>query len=259
MTWTDLLLAGLAGIWAGMINTVVGSGSLVTFPTLLALGLPPVMANTTNNIGLVAGGISGTVGMLPEVKALRHELIRLGPAALAGGIAGALLLLKLPSSAFDAIVPVLIAIGCVLVVLQPWLTSKMTARAEQLSAEGRPPPKRRSIWPVPMIALSSTYGGYFGAAQGLLHMAILGLAIPEEPWSRLNGLKNALALIINLTAAVVFVLVAPVSWPYVGALAVGSALGGLLGAKVGRKLPAVAYRIIIVVIGVIAIINLVLK
>ncbi|OYO04216.1 sulfite exporter TauE/SafE family protein [Enemella evansiae] len=259
MTWVDLLLAAIAGVWAGMINTVVGSGSLVTFPTLLALGLPPVMANTTNNIGLVPGSISGTVGMLPEVKALKHELIRLGPLALLGGLAGALLLLWLPSSAFDTIVPILVAIGCILVVLQPWLTQKMAARAGRLAAEGRPPSSRKPWWPLPAIALSSTYGGYFGAAQGLLHMAILSLAMPDESWPRLNALKNALASIINFTAAIVFILVAPVSWPYVGALAVGSVIGGQLGARVGRRLPAVAYRVIIVVIGVIAIINQLVK
>lgn len=253
MTWIDLLLVALAGGGAGLINAVVGSGTLITFPTLLALGVPPVIANVSNSIGLAPGNLSAALASRPDLVGQRARILRYGLASLIGSIIGALLLLRLPSSAFDAIVPALIGLGCLLVIIGPWLTRRVTARRERLGLGDVPPDG--PPWLFPVIVLTAMYGGYFGAAQGVLVMAIMGVAL-ADPMARLNGLKNVLVMIANAVAGLVFVIVAEVDWWVVLAIAVGSVLGAQVGARIGRRLPPVVYRSVIVVVGVVAIIAL---
>jgi uncharacterized membrane protein YfcA len=257
-----ILLAGMA---AGTINTVVGSGTLITFPTLLAFGIPPVTANVSNTIGLVPGSMSGAIGYRAELTGQRSRLLRLGSASLLGGIAGAFLLLWLPSGAFDAIVPVLIVLGCVLVILGPRISRRVAERAE-----ARGGLTEYGVWWVwPAVALAGVYGGYFGAAQGVLLMAILGIGVLDS-MQRHNATKNVLAMLVNGVAAIVFIVLAYVDLPYVpegaanvnwevaGLIAIGSVIGGQLGATVGRRLPPNVLRAVIVVVGVVAIASFVL-
>jgi uncharacterized membrane protein YfcA len=249
--WSYLAIA-LAGTGAGLINTVVGSGSLITFPTLLFFGVNPLVANVSNNIGLVAGGVTGSWGYRHELTGRAATIRRLIPLSFVGSVIGASLLLVLPASAFQAIVPVLILIALVLVVLGP--------RIQQWAApdEGEPIPR----WHVPAmgagVLVAGMYGGYFGAAQGVLLMGILS-ALSTEPLQRLNGYKNVLALVVNVVAAVVFVLFArdEIDWLIVLLIAVGAFVGGIIGARVGRRIPPTALRALIVLIGVVAIVKLV--
>ncbi len=243
-----VLLAGLA---AGTINTVVGSGTLITFPTLLALGVPPVTANVSNTIGLVPGSVSGAVGYRRELRGQGSRLVRLGTASVVGGVAGAVLLLVLPAAAFDAVVPVLIGLGCVLVVVQPRVSRWIAARAE---ASGREVPEHGAAWVWVLVLLSGVYGGYFGAAQGVILMAVLGVGL-QETMQRNNATKNVLAGLVNLVAALLFVVVAEVDWAAAGLIALGAVVGGQVGATVGRRLPATALRTVIVVVGVVAVVR----
>ena len=241
----------LAGVAAGTINTVVGSGTLITFPTLLAVGIPPVTANVSNTLGLVPGSLSGAIGYRRELAGQRPRLLRLGLGSVLGGITGALLLLVLPAAAFQAVVPVLIALGCVLVVLQPRISRRVAARAESRGVER---PHHGAAWVWILVFLAGVYGGYFGAAQGVLLMAILGVGLTET-MQRNNATKNVLALLVNLVAAVLFVFVADIDYRVAGLIAVGSVIGGQIGATVGRRLPSWALRGFIVVVGVAALVQ----
>lgn len=249
MTGLEMLAVALAGVAAGTINTVVGSGTLITFPTLLAVGVPPVTANVTNTIGLVPGSVSGAIGYRRELRGQRGRLLRLASASLLGGIIGAVLLLALPAAAFNAIVPVLILLGCVLVLLQPTISRKVAARAEHRGGV----PEHGALWVWVLVMLTGVYGGYFGAAQGVLLMAILGIGI-QDSLQRLNGTKNVLAGLVNAVAAVIFIAVAEVDWLLAGLIAVGSVVGGQIGATVGRRLPPLALRMVIVTVGVVAVV-----
>jgi uncharacterized protein len=239
-----VLLAGLA---AGTINTVVGSGTLISFPTLLAFGVPPVTANVSNTIGLTPGSLSGAWGYRRELAGQRPRVVRLGAGSLLGGFAGAVLLLWLPPSAFDAIVPALIGLGVLLVVLGPRIQALVVARAE--SRGGLPETGAPWVWSA--ITGVGVYGGYFGAAQGVLLMAILGIGV-DDTLQRHNAMKNVLAFVANGMAAVVFIAVAQVDWTAAGLVAVGSVIGGQVGSTIGRRLPAPALRVIIVVVGLVA-------
>jgi uncharacterized membrane protein YfcA len=249
----ELLLIAVAGGGAGFINTVVGTGTLITFPTLLALGVPPVLANVSNSIGLAPGSLSGALAGRRELVGQRARIIKYGIASLIGSIGGALLLLQLPASAFQAIVPVLIGIGCILVVVGPILQRKVAARRERLGTTESAADGPGWLWFV--IIFTGAYGGYFGAAQGVLVIAVMGVALAES-LPRINALKNVLVMIANAVAGVVFVIISQVDWWIVGALAVGSVLGAQVGARVGRRLPPTVYRVFIVVVGIAAIINL---
>ena len=251
MSPLEAVLVALAGVAAGTINTVVGSGTLITFPTLLAFGIPPVTANVSNTVGLVPGSMSGVVGYRRELAGQRSRVVRLGSASLTGGVAGALLLLWLPSSAFDAIVPALILLGVLLVVLGPRIQRTVAARAE--SRGGIPDHGVWWVWPA--VAAAGVYGGYFGAAQGVLLMAILGIGVADS-MQRHTATKNVLALIVNAVAAVVFVSVAHVDWTAAGLIALGSVVGGQLGAGVGRRLSPTLLRAVIAVVGVTALVVL---
>ncbi|MFC4784965.1 sulfite exporter TauE/SafE family protein [Nocardioides sp. GCM10023255] len=241
---TAILLAGVA---AGTINTVVGSGTLITFPTLLAFGVPPVTANVSNTVGLVPGSVSGAVGYRRELSGQRSRVLRLSVASLLGGLAGGLLLLVLPEGAFAAIVPALILLGLVLVVFQPRISAWVARRHE--AAGGMP--HHGAWWVWPGVLLAGVYGGYFGAAQGVLLMAILGIGL-DEALQRLNAVKNVLAAVVNGVAGLLFILVADVDWPIVALIGVGSIIGGQIGATVGRRLPPLVLRSVIVVVGVAA-------
>lgn len=251
MTFVEIVAILLAGVAAGTINTVVGSGTLITFPTLLALGVPPVTANVSNTVGLVPGTLSGAIGYRRELAGQRRRLLRLGPASLTGGVVGAILLLVLPSKAFDTIVPVLIGIGVLLVVLGPTIGRKVAARA---AARGGLP-EHGAWWVWPAVWGTGVYGGYFGAAQGVLLMAVLGIGVDDD-LQRHNATKNVLALIVNGVAALVFIVVADVDWSVAGLIAVGSIVGGQLGATVGRRLPPLALRLVIVAVGLTALVAL---
>src|SRR4051794_26035630 len=185
MTWFEALFVLVAGMGAGTINAVVGSGTLMTFPALLAVGIPPVVANVSNTVGLSPGTAAGALGYRRELAGQRARVLRLLPASLLGGIVGAVLLLKLPDSAFHAVVPGLILLGCALVILQPWLSQRIN-----LPAGGH----RGAWWVVPSVFATGVYGGYFGAAQGVLLMAILGIGL-DSNLQRMNGIKNILATV----------------------------------------------------------------
>ncbi|OZM73264.1 hypothetical protein CFN78_10395 [Amycolatopsis antarctica] len=250
MTWWEAVVIALAGLWAGTINTVVGSGTLVTFPVLIALGYPPVTATTSNAIGLAPGTISGAIGYRKELTGQGRRLLVYGACSLVGAIGGTVLLLRLPSDAFESIVPVLVGLAVVLVIVQPRVSKWVAARQKSKAAHGGP-------LLLFLIFLVGIYGGYFTAAQGVMLMAFMGMLL-SEPIQRLNGIKNVLSAVVNVVAGTIYAFVAPVSWPVVGLLAAGSVLGGVLGAKIGRKLSPVVLRGVIVVVGVAAIVMLIL-
>jgi uncharacterized protein len=237
--WAALAIFA-AGLGAGTVNVIVGSGSLITFPTLLALGYPPVLANVSNNVGLVPGSISATQAYRRELVGQRSRMLTLGPASLAGGLTGAVVLLALPHSVFKAAVPVLVLIASLLMALQPRVSRWLAARGERHVHGGAPL--------IIGVFLTGIYGGYFGAAQGVILMSLLAIFIDDD-LQRLNGTKNALALVVNAVAGVVFILVAHISWSVAALIAAGSVIGGQLGGHYGRRLPTAALRICVVIVG----------
>jgi hypothetical protein len=244
-----------AGFWAGTINVVVGSGTLVTFPTLLLLGYPPVVANVSNNIGLVGGGLTGSFGYRRELAGHGPLLRRLLPASLAGGVVGAVLLLVLPSAAFRTIVPVLIVVGLLMVVAGPAVQRRAVRRRGGEDVAMTP---ARTVALAGGIALLGVYGGYFGAAQGILVMGLMTV-MTSTGLQSVVGIKNVLTTVVNAVAALTFVLVAwdRIDWHVVLLVAIGATLGGLVGARVGRRLPPTVLRALIVVIGTVAVVRLV--
>jgi uncharacterized protein len=275
-----------AGLAAGTINTVVGSGTLITFPTLLAFGYPPVLANVSNNVGLVPGVASGVHGYRAELEGQRRRIIRLGSASACGGLVGAILLLVLPAAAFEAIVPALIGVAVVMVLIQPrlarWMARRQLDRPAARDGDGavpRPPGDsggggaasavgvlpatevdRRAeavggpvLWF--LVFCAGVYGGYFGAAQGVLLIGMLGIAF-SDGLQRINAVKNVLAGLVNGVAAMVFIALTHVDWTIAGLIAAGSILGGQLGARVGRRLPPWGLRLLIVCVGVAALVKL---
>jgi uncharacterized protein len=310
-----------AGLAAGTINTVVGSGTLITFPTLLAFGYPPVLANVSNNVGLVPGVASGVYGYRSELGGQRRRLIRLGSASVCGGLVGAILLLTLPQSAFKDIVPALIGLAVVMVIIQPrlakWVAERQRARAAAATPDGvgtggdaeatgaaaagggsgaiahgpspgavaggtsavavadgpspvavaggtsavavaAPPAAAEAIGgPVlwVLVFLAGIYGGYFGAAQGVLLIGMIGIAL-NDSLQRINAAKNVLAGLVNGLAAVVFILATHIDWGVAGLIAAGSIIGGQVGARIGKRLPPWALRVVIVCVGTAALVKL---
>jgi uncharacterized membrane protein YfcA len=239
----------LAGVWAGTINTVVGSGTLVSFPILVAVGVPPVTANVSNSIGLVPGSVTGAWGYRKELRGQGRRLRWLIPATVLGGALGAVLLLWLPASTFEAVVPALIGLGVVLVLLGPRISRAVLAHHAQRGGV----PERGVWWVWPAVFGTGVYGGYFGAAQGVLLMAVLGTGV-DESLQRLNGIKNILAAVVNAIAGLIFAIVADVDWWIVLLIGIGSVIGGQIGATVGRRLPPVGLRIAIVAVGTVALV-----
>jgi uncharacterized membrane protein YfcA len=245
--WQGVLVF-FAGVWAGGINTVVGSGTLVSFPVLLYVGLSPVTANVTNTMGLFPGSFVGAWGYRRELSGQRRRALILSSGVALGALTGAILLLQLPPGAFKAIVPVLIVLALVLVVFGKRITARL-ARAGHVAGTSITAP----LWIA--IALTGVYGGYFGAAQGVLMIGLFGVFLAES-LQRQNALKNILAGLVNFVAAIVFVITAHIDWAAAGLVAAGSIVGGLLGARIGRRLSPTALRAVIVVVGVAALIKL---
>ena len=251
MSALEALLVLTAGLAAGTINTIVGSGSLITFPTLLAVGYEPVLANVTNAVGLLPGSISGAVGYRRELAGQGRRIRRLAVASTSGGASGAVLLLVLPGSIFRDLVPALILLATVLVAVQPRVAQRVADRAARRggAAEGG--------GPLLFLAVLGTgiYGGYFGAAQGVILIALLGIFL-EDDLQRLNGLKNVLAAVVNGVAALFFVVTADVAWGAALLLASGAVAGGQLGATFGRRIPTRVLRVVIVGVGTVVAVTL---
>jgi uncharacterized membrane protein YfcA len=252
-----MILIALAGAAAGAINALVGSGTLITFPTLVALGYPPVTSTMSNAIGLVAGSTSGTWGYRRELRGQWHRLRWQLIASFTGAALGSWLLLHLPESVFTQVVPVLLVAALVLVVIGPRIQDWAIRRAE---AAGHPPdhlPAGRMAALVFLTFAVGVYGGYFTAAQGILLMGVMGALLPEDI-QRMNAAKNLLALVVNVVAALAYTLVAfdRISWLAAGLIAVGSLVGGFLGAHYGRRLPPNGLRAVIVVVGLIGLYRL---
>lgn len=251
MSLTHFILILIAGTAAGTINTVVGSGSLITFPTLVALGYPPLLANVSNNIGLVPGSVSGVIGYRRELVGQQDRLRRLVPASVLGGLTGSTLLLILPSKVFQKVVVVLIGIALVLVIVQPILSKRLAARR----AEGGHGSRDVTFVLAAFVFATGIYGGYFGAAQGIILIAVLSIFLDDE-LQRLNASKNVLAMSVNAVASVVFIFSTEVDWKVVATIAIGSTIGGQIGAHVGRRLNPQVLRAAIVVVGLTALVRL---
>jgi uncharacterized membrane protein YfcA len=252
-----MILIALAGVGAGAINSLVGSGTLITFPTLVALGYPPVTATMSNAIGLVAGGVSGTWGYRKELSGQWRRLRWQIPASVIGAGIGSLLLLHLPERVFTKVVPVLLVGALILVVAGPRVQGYARRRAE---AAGR---SAEHVSGLRMAALVlgtfavGIYGGYFTAAQGILLIGVMGALLPEDV-QRMNAAKNLLSMLVNVVASISYTLVAfdRISWPVVGLIAAGSLIGGWLGAHYGRRLSPTALRAVIVAVGLIGLYRL---
>ena len=253
-----MTLIALAGVAAGAINAVVGSGTLVTFPTLVTLGYPPVTSTMSNAVGLVAGSVSGTWGYRRELRGQWHRLRWQLVASLTGSALGSWLLLHLPEKVFTRVVPVLLIVALALVIVGPRIQEWARRRAAEA---GHPPdhvPRGRMVALVALTFAVGVYGGYFTAAQGILLMGVMGALLPED-MQRMNAAKNLLALVVNIVAALSYTIVAfdRISWPAAGLIAAGSLIGGFLGAHYGRRLPPTALRATIVIVGLIGLYRLV--
>jgi hypothetical protein len=228
------------GVVAGMVNTIVGSGSLLTFPTLLALGYPAVLANVSNTVGLISGSVSGAVGYRRELAGQTRRILVLVPVVIVGTIVGATLLLALPGSAFKRVVPILILLAVVLVLIQPRIARRRMERGTRRTEPG------------PLLQLgtlaTSVYGGYFGAAQGVVLLALFGITLDDDV-QRLNAAKNVVAAAINFVGALFFIATTSIAWSVAGLLFAGSTVGGQLGAVVGRRLPPQVLRTTIAIVG----------
>jgi len=242
----QILTVVAAGLGAGIVNTIVGSGSLLTFPALLAAGYPPLVANVSNTVGLVFGGVSGTLGYRRELAGQQRRVLGLALPAIAGALLGAALLLALPESVFHRVVPALVLLAVVLVIVQPRLATFLERYRDRPG----------SSWALRTgIFLSAVYGGYFGAAMGVLMISLLAVFLRDD-LQRINAVKNVLSTLINAMAAIVFVLGAHVAWAAAALIAASSVVGGLVGAAVGRRLPSGVLRVVIVVAGLVAVVKL---
>ncbi|MFS8197922.1 sulfite exporter TauE/SafE family protein [Streptomyces sp. CWNU-52B] len=273
MTPVEAIGVFAAGVGAGAVNTVVGSGTLITFPVLLATGLSPVTATVSNALGLIPGAVSGAFGYRKELRGQRRRILRLSVGALIGGFTGAVLLLALPASAFEKIVPVVVGLALVLVAFQPLITRRLRRRRASAAVAAPVPAPASTSASAPTqtaaggdggpllfigLTLASVYGGYFAAAQGIIYMSLMGVLL-DETMQRLTAVKNVLVAVVNTVAATFFLFVADFDWAAVALIAVGSALGGQIGASVGRRFSPLVLRCLIVTVGTVALVQLLLR
>ncbi len=234
-----LLAVAAAGAAAGASNALAGAGSLITFPTLIALGLPPLAANVTSTVGLIPGAVGGAIGYADLLREQRQRILRLSLPTLAGAAAGTALLLATSNDTFEAIVPGLVAASCLLLLFQPRLTPRISHAGDE-----------RSPFLIVGLVLAGAYAAYFGSAVGILLLGLLGLFVAES-MQHLNGLKILLAGIANLLAAIAYAFLAPVDWRYAICLMVSSLLGGRLGANLARRVSGDVLRVAIALLGLV--------
>lgn len=262
MSPADAVLIAFGAVVAGAMNAVVGAGTLVTFPMLLAMGVPPIVANVSNSIGLVPGAVTGAYGFRSTLSGRAGLVTWLAVGSAIGGIAGGVLLLRLPPEAFERVVPPLLLAAAAMAAVQPRVAAHVVRRRERraavVPADGvaaalTPGATAIRISPVLWLAVLFTgvYGGYFGAAQGVVLLAVLGMFAGGD-LQEVNGIKNVLAGVANLVSSLLFVGFARVDWRIVGLVAVGAATGGGLGGRYGRRLPARLLRMLVVLVAVTA-------
>ena len=246
MTPAEVAAVVAAGFGAGIATASIGVASLVSFPVLVAIGVPPVTANASNTVGLVPAGLSGSFGYRRELGL--HPRVTATVLAVSGvfAVVGALLLLRLPSSVFEAAVPWLILFACLLVATQPAISRLVRARRGPDHVVGAP---RVGPGVAAGTAACGVYGGYFGAGQGVMMIAVLAFGL-EVPMAVISALRTAAILASNVVATVVFVAVAPLDWTLVLLLGAGSVGGGYVGSVIGRHLPDTALRVLVVASGV---------
>lgn len=241
--WLQYGLAIVAAIAAGAINALAGGGTLITFPTLVALGIPPIMANVTSTVALCPGYFGATLAQLPDIRPQQQRLRLVVPAAIVGGLVGGFLLLNTGEKLFQALVPLLILLASILLALQNPMRQWLNRRLAKHSAQGIP-----TFWVIPLIFLAAIYGGYFGAGLSVIVLAALAL-IFDDSLTRLNALKQAVAFCVNVAAAIFFVFSGKVVWSVAAAMAVGALAGGVLGGKLAGKVNPNTLRYLVVSIG----------
>ena len=241
MPASHALVLVLGGVGAGIFNGVAGGGSLISFPILLGLGYPALTANITNTVGIWPSYLGSAAGFRREIGDQSARLLRLSPVALTGGIAGALLLLTTSASTFDAVVPWLVLGAAALFAAQPLLRRALD--------RGSVHPRTRPALLVAGVFAASVYGGYFGAAMGVMFLAVLGLALPLS-LAHTSGLRAVLSMVVNGIAAVVFLIHGGLAWEAAGYLALGALAGGFAGARLALALPVPALRVVVVAVGV---------
>jgi hypothetical protein len=229
-----------AALAAGLFNALAGGGSIFTFPALVAIGVPPILANVTNTVALCPGYVGGVLAQRRDLSGQGRRMLLLLPVAAAGGIAGALLLTRTSDATFRALVPVLVLGACFLLAIQDWLRARLQGRHARIALG----------WAVPPVLLAAVYGGYFGAGLSVMFLAMIGLAI-DDNLTRLNALKQAMSLVTNLAAALWFAATAPVVWPAAGVMAVGALVGGALGGRLAGTVHPATLRRIVIAVGIV--------
>ena len=250
MSAIDLLIVAAVAFVAGIINSIAGGGSLILFPTLVALGLPTVAANVTNSVSQWPGYVGGALGFRGEYKGQRGRLIRFSIVGVLGGTTGSVLLLTTPTAAFDVVVPVLVLLASLLLAVQPLLTRR-------LQVEDRGVPRRDPLWLYVALFLAAVYGGYFGGALGVILLAVLGVGLHRLKLA--NALKSALSVVTASVNIVIFGLFGPIHWDVVAVAAPASLIGGFLGARIASRIPTTPLRIFIVTFGIAVAIYLFLR
>ncbi len=239
------VLAGLAALAAGLVNALAGGGTLITFPMLVAVGLPAVAANVTNTVALCPGYFGATLAQSNDLKGQKARLWFVVPAGVIGGIVGGVLLLNTGEKLFRSLVPFLILAASILLAVQDPVRAWLVRRAKQNGST-----KTSEAWAALPLGLAAVYGGYFGAGLSVIVLAVLGLTL-EDTLTRLNALKQAVAFSTNVAAAIFFVFSGQVVWPVALVMAVGALIGGALGGKLAGKIKPSTLRWIVVTIGVI--------
>jgi uncharacterized membrane protein YfcA len=234
----EFLILFVAALAAGLFNALAGGGSIFTFPALVAIGLPPIVANVTNTVALCPGYVGGVLAQRRDLAGQGRRMLLLLPVAVAGGIVGALLLTRTSDSTFRALVPVLVLGACFLLAIQDRLRAMLQGRRARIAL----------VWAIPPVLLAAIYGGYFGAGLSVMFLAMIGLAI-DDNLTRLNALKQAMSLVTNIAAAIWFAATAAVVWPAAGVMAVGALAGGALGGRLAGSVKPATLRMIVIGVG----------
>jgi len=245
LTYLDIIFIGFAAICGGFVNAIAGGGTLITFPTLTALGVSPVIANVTNTVALCPGYIGGTIAQRSDLRGQEKRMWILLPTGILGGITGGVLLLSTSDATFRKLIPYLILTAVLLLAFQDRLRTSVMAR---MSGSGRTHP--HESWAIPLVFLAAIYGGYFGAGLGVMTLAVLGLVL-DDSLTRLNALKQALSFVINSAAAVFFLFSGKVLWTAAAVMVVGSLAGGVLGGRVASRIKPIILRWMVITVGLI--------